>query len=76
MPTSSYTKVQDYAEQVNKGVHKRGIAACCFGHGESTRVITVGSDDDHYVCVWDWKNGQGKIAGERCLEHVMRSDSG
>lgn len=65
-------KADDATEVVRlTGVHKRGIAAVAFGAGDGSRIVTVGNDEDHYVCVWDWKGGAGKIAGEKGDKNII-----
>jgi WD40 repeat protein len=63
-------KIEDGVSVVKlSGVHKKGISAVAFGRGDGSRVVSVGADDDHYLCIWDWKNGTGKVAGVNTYIH-------
>jgi len=36
--------------------HSRGI--CCMDFStDGTLLVSVGADDAHHICVWDWQNG-------------------
>ena len=36
--------------------HSRGIACMDFST-DGTLLVSVGADDAHHICVWDWQNG-------------------
>lgn len=48
---------------VLKGFHKRGIICVDFS-GDGKKLADVGLDDDHSICIWDWKKEE-KLASTR-----------
>jgi len=38
------------------GFHNRGVCALDFSP-DGKRLVSVGLDDDHCICVWDWRSG-------------------
>eukprot|EP00794_Sanderia_malayensis_P008064 gene8064-8927_t len=46
-----------------KGFHRRGIICVDFS-GDGNKLADVGMDDDHCICVWDWRK-QEKLASTR-----------
>jgi microtubule-associated protein-like 6 len=39
------------------GYHQRGVPALAFAGAASTRIISIGNDDDHSVALWETKSG-------------------
>ncbi|XP_065657214.1 echinoderm microtubule-associated protein-like 6 [Hydra vulgaris] len=54
---------------VLKGFHKRGIICVDFS-GDGEMLADVGLDDDHCICVWNWKK-QEKLATTRGHKDVI-----
>ncbi|XP_065069605.1 echinoderm microtubule-associated protein-like 6 [Rhopilema esculentum] len=52
-----------------KGFHRRGIICVDFS-GDGNMLADVGMDDDHCICVWDWRK-QEKIASTRGHKDVI-----
>ncbi|XP_048575751.1 echinoderm microtubule-associated protein-like 6 [Nematostella vectensis] len=48
---------------VLKGFHKRGIICVDFS-GDGKKLADVGLDDDHSICIWDWRKEE-KLATTR-----------
>lgn len=48
---------------VLKGFHRRGIICVDFS-GDGKKLADVGLDDDHSICIWDWKKEE-KLASTR-----------
>jgi microtubule-associated protein-like 6 len=46
-----------------KGEHERGICSLGFS-SDGKKLASVGLDDNHSICVWDWKKGE-KLASTR-----------
>ena len=39
-----------------KGFHTRGVCAIDF-HPDGKHLASVGLDNDHSICLWDWRKG-------------------
>lgn len=50
-------------ESILKGEHFRGVCALSFS-SDGKKLASVGLDDNHSICVWDWKKGE-KLATTR-----------
>ncbi|CAB4035433.1 echinoderm microtubule-associated -like 6 [Paramuricea clavata] len=48
---------------VLKGFHTRGIICVDFS-GDGKKLADIGLDDDHCICIWDWKKAE-KLATTR-----------
>ena len=46
-----------------KNGHERGICSLSFS-SDGKKLASVGLDDNHCICVWDWKKGE-KLATTR-----------
>ena len=46
-----------------KGEHERGICSLSFS-SDGKKLASVGLDDNHCICVWDWRKGE-KLATTR-----------
>ncbi|CAH3199133.1 unnamed protein product, partial [Porites evermanni] len=46
---------------VLKGFHKRGIICVDFS-GDGKKLADVGLDDDHSICIWDWKKEEKMVS--------------
>ncbi|EGD80929.1 hypothetical protein PTSG_01512 [Salpingoeca rosetta] len=44
------------ALSILKGSHSRGVCAVSF-HPDGKRLVSVGLDNDHSICLWDWAKG-------------------
>lgn len=54
---------------VLKGFHKRGIICVDFS-GDGKKLADVGLDDDHSICIWDWKKEE-KLASTRGHKDII-----
>lgn len=43
-------------KSVLKGFHSRGVCAIDF-HPDGKHLASVGLDNDHSICLWDWRSG-------------------
>jgi microtubule-associated protein-like 6 len=50
-------------QSILKGEHERGICSISFSK-DGRKLASVGLDDNHSICVWDWKKGE-KLATTR-----------
>eukprot|EP00049_Salpingoeca_infusionum_P015006 m.287561 g.287561 ORF g.287561 m.287561 type:complete len:1929 (-) comp15790_c5_seq3:4131-9917(-) len=50
-------------KSILKGFHTRGVCAVDF-HPDGKRLISVGLDNDHSICLWNWVKGV-KLASAR-----------
>ncbi len=50
-------------QSILKGEHERGICSLSFS-SDGKKLASVGLDDNHCICVWDWKKGE-KLATTR-----------
>lgn len=54
---------------VLRGFHKRGIICVDFS-GDGEKLADVGLDDDHCICIWNWKKEE-KLASTRGHKDVI-----
>lgn len=72
MPTSSYTKVQDYAEQLNKAVHNWSAHTFKLAASASSIAATVAV----FASVTEISAGNGYTAGGMTMDTVSLSETG